>query len=146
MQEKLTPPDHGGDLKPRIGKAPLALLPRAGLLVMSAAMEEGATKYAPNNWKDCPKDEAGTYIHAMLRHAHAFADGEKYDPDSKVSHLGHIMACAGILCYLLNLSYEESAAAQRMPEKKARINSMQSLFGKRPDDLPTSPSQLKADE
>lgn len=136
-----------GDLKPRTpGKAPLALLPLAGLEVAAAALEHGALKYRPNNWRACPRDELGTYRHALLRHAAAFAIAdERDDPESGVSHLGHIIACAAIMCHVLGLRYAPgklAAAADR--EALLRLVSDEALFGTVPEGT-VVPSDLKAD-
>ena len=136
-----------GDLKPRTpGKAPLALLPLAGIEVAAAALEHGALKYWPNNWRACPRDELGTYRHALLRHAAAFAIAdERDDPESGVSHLGHVIACAAIMCHVLGLRYAPgklAAAADR--EALLRLVSDEALFGTVPEDKAV-PSELKAD-
>lgn len=59
----------------------------------------GAKKYAPNNWK---KGLAVTEItESLIRHVHAFIEGEDNDPESKLSHIGHIMCNAMFLSYMI---------------------------------------------
>jgi len=133
------------DMKPRTGKPPLALLPRPGLEVAAAGMEHGAGKYWPRNYRDCNPDEAGTYIHAILRHANAMAHGEFIDEESGVPHVGLLIAGAMIFAEITQLGYVEPKVMVDNPDRKARINSMQALFGPRPDSLPTNPADLKED-
>jgi hypothetical protein len=130
------------DMKPRApGKAPLALLPRAGLEVAAAAMEHGALKYWPGNWRDCPPDEVATYRHALLRHCTAFCnDNEVLDPESGVPHLGHIIAGAAIMCHVMGLSYDPGTWAREHPELLKRLVSDAALFGPRPP----HPTDVKA--
>ena len=136
-----------GNLKPRApGKAPLALIPLAGLEVEAAALEHGALKYWPNNWIACPRDELGTYRHALLRHAVAFciAD-ERDDPESGVSHLGHIRACAGIMAHILGLRYAPGRlAAAASAEDLHRLVSDAALFGELPETKTAVASEAKA--
>lgn len=75
-------------------------LPYQGLALGAAAMEHGALKYWPGNWRDCPVDEVATYRHALLRH---LCDPESEDPESGVHHLGHIIAGAAIMCHVLDI-------------------------------------------
>jgi hypothetical protein len=139
-----TPQRRATDLKPRVGKAPLALLPRAGLEVMAAAMEHGALKYWPGNWRNCPLDEVATYRHALLRHATAFCmDNEALDPESGVPHLGHIMACCAIIAHVTGMGYEPPLTAQQYPDRLKRLASDQAIFGGAPGN--PSPSELKDD-
>lgn len=130
------------DLKPRApGKPPLALLPVAGLEVAASAFEHGALKYWPNNWRGCPADEIATYRHAMLRHCIAFCNNdERDDPESGVSHLGHIIACAMIMAHVLELSYRAPSFAQEYPERRGRLISDAALFGPQP----AHPNDVKA--
>lgn len=83
--------------------------PRWALLMAWGALEEvmkvleyGAKKYSPNNWRHVP-DGRQRYLDAMLRHAIAYARGEKNDAESGFSHLAHMMCCA---LYLLSWDLE----------------------------------------
>ncbi len=132
------------DMKPRQGKPPLGLLPRTGLEIVAAAMEHGAGKYWPNNWRDCPRDEAFTYIHAILRHAVAMANGEEIDPESGIPHAGFVGAGTMIYCTIMGFEYREPNIMRDHPERKARINSLEAMFGPRPAALPVSVEEVKA--
>ena len=79
-----------------VKKVQVGLLPGAGKLYGAMAMEDGARKYGPYNWRD-KKIRMTIYLDAMERHLLALRDGEDVAADSGVSHLGHIVACASIL-------------------------------------------------
>lgn len=58
----------------------------------------GAEKYAPFNWT---KGLKYTEIcESLLRHIHAFLDGEDNDPESKLEHVGHILCNSMFLSYM----------------------------------------------
>jgi hypothetical protein len=77
-------------------KVDLSLVPAASLIYQALAMEQGAEKYGPYNWRH-EKVSASTYIAAAERHLQAYKDGEDIDPESGKPHLGHIIASMGIL-------------------------------------------------
>ena len=79
-----------------VKKVPLGLLPAAGKIYGALAMKDGAKKYEPYNWRD-KKVRYTIYLDAMERHLLALRDREDFAQDSKVPHLGHIIACASIL-------------------------------------------------
>lgn len=79
-----------------LGKPRLDLVPPSALIEMARAMADGADKYGAYNWRT--KDVRLTvYVAAILRHVAQLLDGEDVAADSGVKHLGHILACAGIL-------------------------------------------------
>ena len=84
--------------KDKIGaaKVDLSLLPAAASIHGSHAMMDGAVKYGPYNWRT-KKVKARIYVSAALRHLLCWLDGEEVAEDSGVHHLGHAIACAGIL-------------------------------------------------
>lgn len=64
---------------------------------MVAVMEFGASKYERNNWqKGFPKEKL---LDSLLRHVDAFYSGEDVDPESGLSHVGHILCNAAFLAY-----------------------------------------------
>lgn len=79
-----------------VKKAQLGLLPAAGKIYGALAMTDGASKYGPYNWRD-KKVKMTVYLDAMERHLLALRDGEDVAEDSKVHHLGHIIAGASIV-------------------------------------------------
>jgi hypothetical protein len=95
-------PRLGGadDLNPkdRLGmkKVPMTLLPAVGRILGAMAMADGARKYGPYNWRT-KKVRMSIYLDAIERHLAALFDGEDFAPDSKVHHLGHVIACASII-------------------------------------------------
>jgi hypothetical protein len=87
-----------GNPKDALGmkKPNLSLVPPASKLYQAQAMMDGAQKYGPYNWRDKPV-KAMVYISAAQRHIDQYLDGEVFDPISGVPHLGHALACFGIL-------------------------------------------------
>ena len=85
------PKDKFGDSKPS-----LALMPESGLVAAAGAFELGARKYGAFNWQEHDVS-AMVYCNAIMRHLQAWKEDEDIAPDSGVSHLGHIIACASIL-------------------------------------------------
>ncbi len=93
------PPDYGTNPKDRIGikKVQLNLVPASSLVFQALAMEDGARKYGPYNWRE-NKVIASIYVAAALRHLAAWYDSrEELAADSGRPHLGHALACLGIL-------------------------------------------------
>jgi len=91
MTDGINPKDRFGLQKLSISK-----VPSTALATCAGAMMLGAEKYGPYNWRE--KDVRATvYVDAALRHLYAWFEGEEVDPESGVSHLGHVMACAAIL-------------------------------------------------
>lgn len=72
-------------------KAPLEFLRMDGIEEMCRVFKFGAKKYAKNNYLKGMESERLTS--AALRHILAYQSGEKLDPESGRSHLGHAMAC-----------------------------------------------------
>lgn len=84
------PKDALGRAKPQLG-----LLPGAAKIIAALAMEDGARKYGPYNWRDMTV-AATVYLDACERHLLRLRDGEDIDPESGVHHLGHLIASAAI--------------------------------------------------
>jgi hypothetical protein len=92
------PPKNTPNPKQAYGaqKPDMSLVPQVGLLHCAYAMEDGAKKYGPYNWRDDPV-EARTYVAAAMRHLACWLDGEERTADTNVSNLGAVMACCAIL-------------------------------------------------
>lgn len=90
-EEAENPKDRLGLKKPR-----LALVPPASLVYEALAMQNGAEKYGPYNWRE-KKVKLMVYLDAALRHIESFVDGEECAEDSGVPHLAHAKACLGII-------------------------------------------------
>jgi hypothetical protein len=89
--DKTNPKDLIGVKKPQVHLVPPALI-----IGVAKAMEDGAKKYGPYNWRG-NKVRATVYIAAAQRHILEFLDGENTATDSGVLHLAHAAACCGIL-------------------------------------------------
>ena len=79
-----------------IKKVQLNLVPASSTIYQALAMEDGAVKYGPFNWRT-KKVKASIYVAAAIRHIQAWFDGEENASDSGKPHLGHALACLGIL-------------------------------------------------
>jgi hypothetical protein len=85
------PKDRVGVTKPQ-----LHLVPPAAMIHAAEAMRDGAAKYGPFNWRT-KAVRSTVYVSAALRHLLAYLDGEDVSADAKVKHLGHVIACCGIV-------------------------------------------------
>ena len=84
--------------KDRLGlkKINLALVPPVSVAYQALAMEDGAGKYGPYNWRE-KEVRATVYVAAARRHLDSWFDGEEIAEDSQKPHLGHALACLGII-------------------------------------------------
>lgn len=78
-------------------KYSLRYLPLSANIAVNQALEDGAKKYGPANWRE--KGVAiSVYIDAALRHINQFYDGKQDNAsDSGAPNLGHAMACMAII-------------------------------------------------
>lgn len=79
-----------------IKKVQLNLVPPSSIIYQALAMEDGARKYGPYNWR-ANKVIASIYVAAAQRHLMAWLDGEENAADSGKPHLAHALACLGII-------------------------------------------------
>jgi Domain of unknown function (DUF5664) len=80
-----------------IKKVQLNLVPASSTIYQALAMEDGARKYGPYNWR-ANRVIASIYVAAALRHLQSWYDErEELASDSGKPHLGHALACIGIL-------------------------------------------------
>lgn len=77
-------------------KVSLFLIPAASKIYQAVAMEDGAKKYGPYNWRD-KQVQLSVYLSALERHMEAFKDGEEVASDSGLPHLAHAIANIGII-------------------------------------------------
>jgi hypothetical protein len=79
-----------------LSKPRLSDVPPVALFALGAAMSDGASKYGRYNYRDTSAT-ASIFYDAIVRHLADWYNGEDYADDSKVHHLGHIMASCAIL-------------------------------------------------
>lgn len=93
-----TKPALGTNPKDLLGakKVNLHLVPPSSIIYQALAMEDGAKKYGPYNWRE-NKVVCTIYISAAMRHLQAFLDGEMNASDSNKPHLAHALASIGII-------------------------------------------------
>ena len=78
-----------------VNKTQWSLVDYEALESMVKVLEFGADKYDRDNWKiGMP---VTSVCDSMLRHIYAFMNGEDNDPESGISHIGHIMCNAMFL-------------------------------------------------
>lgn len=77
-------------------KVRLNLVPPSSIIYQALAMQDGAVKYGPYNWR-ANRVIASVYVDAAMRHIQSWFDGEELASDSQKPHLGHAMACLGII-------------------------------------------------
>lgn len=84
--------------KDRVGqsKIDLSLFPPAAHIHGAHAFMDGARKYGAYNWRE-KQVRARVYISAAQRHLADFLDRQDIAEDSGVHHLGHVIACCGII-------------------------------------------------
>lgn len=87
-----------GDRK-NTGKPKWSLVPQLALIPMVEVLEFGAKKYSPWNWT---KGLHTTEIcESLKRHLDAFLNGEDNDPESLLTHIGHIQCNALFLSWMM---------------------------------------------
>lgn len=89
-----------GDLADRFneGKVRWGLVDFQSLEPMVKVLEFGATKYDDHNWKKgLPTVEI---CESLIRHLTSYLAGEDIDPESGLSHIGHIQCNAMFLAYM----------------------------------------------
>ena len=80
------------------GKLKWSYVPFKALEPMVRVLMFGAEKYAPFNW--CKGLKYTEICESLLRHTHAFLEGEDNDPESKLEHVGHIACNALFISYM----------------------------------------------
>lgn len=89
---------EAGGLRYNTGKLKWGLVSWKALEPMVRVLMFGAEKYDDHNWK-----KGLSYVQiteSLQRHMNAFIDGEDDDPESKLSHVGHILCNAMFLSYM----------------------------------------------
>ena len=76
-----------------------SLVPQSALIPMVKVLEFGAIKYKPDNWKKGLS--VVEMCESMKRHLDAFMEGENNDPESGLSHIGHLQSNAMFLAWMM---------------------------------------------
>lgn len=79
------------------GKPKWGLVHWESLRPMVEVLQFGANKYAPGNWMK-PMDKR-EILESLARHLFALLDGEEYDKESGIHHIGHIQCNALFYAY-----------------------------------------------
>lgn len=95
----------GGGRKDDTGKLPLDLLAPEYLLLTAAVLQFGANKYEAYNWAKGMK--WSRVFAALMRHMWAWWAGERNDPETNISHLGHASCCLMFL-----IAYEQRGTGE----------------------------------
>lgn len=87
------------------GKPKWSLVHYESMIPMIRVLEFGALKYAPRNWMK-PMNET-EILESMQRHLAALMDGEEFDQESGISHMGHIQCNAMFYNYHHNKNKQD---------------------------------------
>ena len=77
-------------------KIPLHLWPESASAFGCLGFLEGLLKYGRSNYREYGV-KASIYVDACKRHLNAWFEGEDYNPDNGIPHLGNALACIAIL-------------------------------------------------
>lgn len=80
------------------GKLRWSLVSWRALEPMVRVLMFGEEKYSSHNWKGGLKYTE--VCESLQRHMNAFLEGEDNDPESKISHVGHMMCNVMFLSYM----------------------------------------------
>ena len=82
------------------GKPKWGLVPQSALIPMVRVLEFGMEKYGKGNWQ---KGLSVIEIcESLKRHLDAFMEGEDNDPETGISHIGHIQCNSMFLSWMIN--------------------------------------------
>lgn len=111
---RTNPKEAFGSLKPSF-----YILPPTAIRQCAAAMENGAKKYGPYNWRQGDKLKATIYLDAMFRHLLEYAERKDVDKDSGLHPLAHLMAnCAVVLDAIETGQLEDDRPSKPEPALK----------------------------
>ena len=80
------------------GKLMYHLVPWWANWILARLLTYGASKYAPDSWVDVP-DAKNRYTSALIGHLEAWRGGARFDGESKLHHLWHVLINAVFLIY-----------------------------------------------
>lgn len=83
-----TPEKHDQD------KLRLELVPISSIEAAARAFTYGAVKYADYNYASGEGLDPERLVGALLRHLNELRKGVTHDPESKLHHMDHVLACA----------------------------------------------------
>lgn len=87
-------------LRYNTGKLKWSLVDYPSLEPLVKVLEFGMEKYSADNWKQGLQTRE--IIESLLRHTYALLENEDNDPESGLPHVGHILANAMFLSYMIN--------------------------------------------
>ena len=79
-----------------LSKPAIHTVPPISIFLQGQAMMDGKEKYGLMNWRHNGVTSS-VYYNAAMRHLMAWWDGQENASDSNVHHLGHALACLGII-------------------------------------------------
>jgi hypothetical protein len=89
-------------------KPDYTLLPWGSVEEIVKVLDLGAKKYARDNWKLVSNGKT-RYLAAAFRHMAAYAQGQRTDPETGLSHMAHVGCC---VLFLLALEQQEKDALE----------------------------------
>lgn len=119
-----------------IKKVSMSCIPKAPLMLVAVAMQEGARKYGRHNYR-ASDVQCMIYLDAAKRHLDDFEEGIDIDPDSDVHHVAKAIAT---LTVLLDAILQGRCIDDRPPKSKFTIKDANKLAAavveRYPDALP----------
>lgn len=99
-------------LRYNTGKRKWGLVHYESLVPMVKVLEFGAKKYAPDNWKKgLDRQEL---LESAMRHLTALMDGQENDPETGISHIGHLMCNAMFYSYHFVINTENQQQEEKL--------------------------------
>lgn len=105
-------------IKHDAGKLPMSLIPVEAKRGLAAVLAFGAKKYHPHNWRGGM--DWSRLMDAAYRHLDAFTAGEDDDPETGLSHIDHLQACAAFLSTYVKTGLGTDDRYKPRPRKAAK--------------------------
>jgi hypothetical protein len=123
--------ERGVNPKDAIGatKIPFSIIPMPALMDLALAMQEGAGKYGPFNYRAVPV-QMHIYLEAAWGHITSCINGEDIDLDSGLHHVAKCMACCAIILDgLHNGTIIDTRPSKNLPGSTAFSRDPQKVLG-----------------
>lgn len=102
------------------GKIQWSLVHFDSISELPKVLEFGAQKYSRDNWKKGLK--LNEILDSMQRHLSSVIDGEQFDDESNLHHMGHIMCNAMFYMYNYKKQTNEQKKEEKIPIKNQPLS------------------------
>lgn len=103
------------------GKIQWSLVHFKSIEELPKVLEFGAKKYSRDNWKKGL--DLNEILDSMQRHLSSLIDGQEFDEESKLHHIGHIMCNCMFYSYHKNKNEQEKASKTKKTNGKQHVTS-----------------------